>query len=395
MTPDRKLLLVADTYYPKVDGTLKFMEEFLRRAKDEFKISLLVPYLGSWKKTRRLPAVTEHITYVQPSQLFQISGYQNMKLTRRNIFRIKQAIKDTDLVFVQGPALLSYLSIYYARRYQKNTVFYVHVIPWELYTKFIPRIVRRPFFALFRRFVIAYYNRCDEILVPYYELQNQLKNEGVRTKINVATLGVDIQIFSPARDKRINKQKIGISPEKKVIGYVGRISREKNIHNLLEAFKMLEGREKSHLLIVGDGPEKQKAELLKLPNCTITGFVHNVQDYLKAMDVFVMPSSTETTSLATLEAMSCGLPVIATKVGFIKSYLNKNHNGIFIPRDNPAVLALKIKMLLDDTSLCTQLGQNARKTIVYSFSWERSINRIRRILNEHFYPKVDLPIKEE
>ena len=113
------------------------------------------------------------------------------------------------------------------------------------------------------------------------------------------------------------------------------------------------------------------------------------------MDVFVMPSSTETTSLATLEAMSCGLPVIATKVGFIKSYLNKNHNGIFIPRDNPAVLALKIKMLLDDTSLCTQLGQNARKTIVYSFSWERSINRIRRILNEHFYPKVDLPIKEE
>ena len=196
MTQNRKLLIVADTYYPKVDGTLKFMEEFLRRAKDDFKISLLVPYLGSWKKTRKLPAVTEHITYVQPSQLFQISGYQNMKLTRRNITRIKQAIQNTDLIFVQGPAFLSYLSIYYARKYQKNTVFYVHVIPWELYAKFIPRIIRRPFFTLFRRFVIAYYNRCDEILVPYHELQNQLKNEGVRTKISVATLGVDIQTFA-------------------------------------------------------------------------------------------------------------------------------------------------------------------------------------------------------
>lgn len=388
MTQTRKLLIVADTYYPKVDGTLKFMEEFLRRAKEDFTISLLVPYLGSWKKTRNLPAVTEHIIYVQPSQLFQISGYQNMKMTFRNFKRIKQAVQRTDLVFIQGPALLSYLSIYYARKYNKNTIFYVHVIPWELYARFIPRLIRRPFLTLFRKIAIAYYNRCDEILVPYHELQHQLKNEGVKTTISVATLGVDIQTFSPAKDKNISKQKLAIPLDRLVIGYVGRISKEKNIHILLEAFQKLAAHEKIHLLIVGDGPEKQKAELLKLPNCTVTGFVNNVQEYLKAMDIFVMPSSTETTSLATLEAMSCGLPVIATKVGFIQNYIIKNHNGIFVPRNNAALLTIKIKALLDDPALRKQLGENARKTVAYSFSWERAINRIKRLLASHFYQEI-------
>ncbi len=398
MTPhnsEKKLLLVADTYYPKVDGTLKFIEEFLRRAGSDFKISLLVPYLGKREKTKRIPDPTEKIAYIQPSHLLQISGYQNMKLNRNNIQRIKTAIQNTDLVFIQGPALLSYLSIYYARKYNKNTVFYVHIIPWELFARFIPKVIRRPFLALFKRIAISWYNKCDEILVPYHELQEQLKRVGVQTKISVAALGVDIQTFSPAKDKRLHKQKLGISPDKIVIGYVGRISKEKNVHTLLEAFKSLEQQDKIHLLIVGDGPERQKKDFPLLPNCTITGFVNNVQDYLKAMDIFVMPSSTETTSLATLEAMACGLPVIATKVGFMKSYIVKNHNGIFVPRSNPGVLSLKLKALLEDPTLREQLGQNARKTVAYSFSWERSINRIKRLLSDHFYQQLAPPEKEE
>jgi L-malate glycosyltransferase len=101
------------------------------------------------------------------------------------------------------------------------------------------------------------------------------------------------------------------------------------------------------------------------------------------MDIFVMPSLTETTSLATLEAMSCGLPVIATKVGFIKNYLVKDHNGLFFPRNKSTVLALKLQKLIDNKELREKLGKNARKTIAYSFSWERSINKIKRILLKH------------
>ena len=370
-----KLLLVADTYYPKVDGTMIFMNEFIKRTKNDFDLHLLVPDLGERKG--------ERVTYLNISKRFAVSGYPTIKLSLKNLNRIKKEIKAADIVFIQGPALASYLSIFFGKRYKKRTVFYTHTLAWELFEKFLPHLLSRISFNLIKRISVFFYNRCDEIFVPYHELRDYLKKQGVKTKINVARLGVDIEKFSPAKDKKSYKKKLEIDPEKKVIGYVGRISKEKNITLLLKAFGHLKERNDVYLLVVGDGPEDQIKEFKNTENCMITGFVNNVEQYLKAMDVFVMPSLTETTSLATLEAMSCGIPVIVTKVGFIKSYVIKNYNGIFFPRNDAKMLAMKISKLLDHEETRTKLGKNARKTVAYSFSWERSINRIKRLLKNN------------
>lgn len=372
-----KLLIVADTYYPKVDGTLKFIEEFLKRSQDSFDTSLLVPYYGIKKG--------KNVTYLDVSRIWKISGYSNLKLTFKNFRKLKKAIQEADLVFIQGPALISYLSIYYAGRYGKKTIFYTHTLSWELFEKFFPAVFKKLFYRFIKKLSIALYNRCDEILAPYHELKENLQKEGITTEIDTARLGVDIEIFTPPPDKRLSKSKLHISPEKKVIGYVGRISKEKNTHLLLEAFRKLEEQENIMLLMVGDGTKKQVKEFKKIKNCKVTGFVPDVHEYLKAMDIFVMPSLTETTSLATLEAMACGLPVIATKVGYIKSYLVKNHNGLFFPRNSSSVLSLKMSQLLKDKKLREELGQNARKTVTYGFSWERSINKIKRLLLKQYY----------
>ncbi len=372
-----KLLIVADTYYPKVDGTLKFIEEFLKRSQDSFDTSLLVPYYGIKKG--------KNVTYLDVSRIWKISGYSNLKLTFKNFRKLKKAIQEADLVFIQGPALISYLSIYYAGRYGKKTIFYTHTLSWELFEKFFPAIFKKLFYRLIKKMSIALYNRCNEILVPYHELKENLQKEGITTEINTARLGVDIEVFTPPPDKRLSKNKLHIDAEKKVIGYVGRISKEKNTHLLLEAFRKLEEQENILLLMVGDGTKKQVKEFKKIKNCKVTGFVPDVHEYLKAMDIFVMPSLTETTSLATLEAMACGLPVIATKVGYIKNYLVRNHNGLFFPRNSGSVLSLKMSQLLKDKKLREELGQNARKTVTYGFSWERSINKIKRLLLKQYY----------
>jgi len=128
-----KLLLAADTYYPKVDGTLKFMEEFLKRTKNDFEISLLVPFLGERRG--------EKVTYLEPSGIFSVSGYPSLKLSFSNFHKIRTAIWQADIVFVQGPALISYLSIYYAHKFHKKTIFYTHTIAWELFEKFFPPLL--------------------------------------------------------------------------------------------------------------------------------------------------------------------------------------------------------------------------------------------------------------
>ena len=372
MADKPKLLLVADTYYPKVDGTLKFIEEFMKRTQDNFEISLLVPNYGV-KKGR-------NVTYIEPSKIIKMSDYPSIKFSFKNFSRIKKAVKEADIIFVQGPALISYLSIHYAHKYHKKTVFYLHTISWELLEKFLPSIISKLFSRIIKKISISFYNRCQGIFVPYYDLKDYLIKEGVKTEIITARLGVDIDLFHPPHDKQLSKKKIKIGPDKKVIGYVGRISKEKNTHLLLEGFKKLEKQKNYFLLMVGDGPESQTKEFKENPNCKVTGFVNNVQDYLKAMDIFVMPSLTETTSLATLEAMASGLPVIATKVGFIKHYLVKDHNGLFFPRNSSTMLSVKINQLLQNKELRLKLGQNARKTVAYAFSWERSINRIKKLL---------------
>lgn len=372
-----KLLIIADTYYPKVDGTLKFVEEFTKRADKEFDISLLVPYLGVRKN--------HNISFLQISTILKLSGYPSIKLSISNLAVLKSHIKETDIVFVQGPALASYLGIYYGHKYHKKTLLYVHTLPWELIEKFSPKPFRKVFSRIVKKLSIAIYNRCDEIFIPYHELKQQLQDAGIKSEMTVARLGVDIDKFSPAKDKKTAKTNLGISTDKTVIGYVGRVSREKNTQTLFEAFRKLHQQNEVFLLIVGDGPENQTQPFKETKNCLITGFVNNVEDYLKAMDIFVMPSLTETTSLATLEAMSTGVPVIATKVGFIKQYLIKEHNGLFFPRNSPTMLAIKIEKLIKNRELREKLAKNARKTVTYSFSWERSINKIKRLIWKHYY----------
>jgi 1,2-diacylglycerol 3-alpha-glucosyltransferase len=378
-----KLLLVADTYHPRVDGTLMFMDEFLNRAKSDFDISLFVPGFKEQKDSKSR-------FFFKVSKIFKLSGYQSFALSWKNLTKLIKAIKTNELIFVQGPAIASYLTMFFAKRQKKYLATYIHVITWELFEKFInklPKFIYTPTMKLFRWLTVRLYNQCDVVFVPYHDLKEKLESLGVKTKIEVAKLGVDIERFKETKDLHKSKKKVKIDEKKTVIGYVGRISQEKNVLTLVKAFKQLPNQQDLHLLIVGDGQKGLVNEIKKTRNCTVTKFVNNVEDYLKAMDIFVMPSLTETTSLATLEAMATGLPIIATKVGFIKRYIIKNYNGVFFPRESPTHLTLKLEMLLSEKHLQEKLGKNARKTVAYSFSWERSINKIRKLLVQNFLEK--------
>jgi glycosyltransferase involved in cell wall biosynthesis len=352
------------------------MEEFIKRAKDNFDILLLVPDYGVKKG--------KNVTYLECSKWLHLSDYTSIKLSRKNVQAIKNSVSSSDIIFVQGPAMASYLAVYYGHKLHKKTIVYVHTLSWELFAKFFPHFLKRIVFWITKKISFALYNHTDLVIVPYPDLKKSLILSGIRTKVSVGRLGVDINKFSPVRTNKVEwKRRLGIKENQLVIGYVGRVSKEKNTDILLKAFQKLAKKRKNlFLLIVGNGPESQVKKFKETKNCLVTDFVPNVEIYLKAMDFFIMPSLTETTSLATLEAMATGLPVITTKIGYIQNYIIRNYNGLFFPRNNPSMLAIKIERLIKDQHLRENLGFNARKTVAYSFSWERSINKIVRLLRE-------------
>ncbi|MBQ7674511.1 MAG: glycosyltransferase [Alphaproteobacteria bacterium] len=146
----------------------------------------------------------------------------------------------------------------------------------------------------------------------YWKFEPRYANQAIIIKN-----GIDIDRFCFNNKTREDfRKKLGISDKDFVIGHVGRFSYEKNQQFLVKVFKLLiEKNPNSVLLLVGDGEHKKnvkmKIEELHLSEKVImTGNVNNVQDFLQAMDVFVLPSKYEGFAIAAIEAQTAGLPVI-------------------------------------------------------------------------------------
>jgi glycosyltransferase involved in cell wall biosynthesis len=185
--------------------------------------------------------------------------------------------------------------------------------------------------------------------------------------------------FAPG-DKAKARAGLGLPEDTFIVGYHGRIAYEKNLLVLLRAFRRLNVKNKK-LIIVGDGVPAIKERLLRSGDVIVTGSSNNVVPYLHAMDIYVQPSLTETTSLTVLEAMACGLPVVSSKVGFIKYYILDGENGLFFDNSSPYDLATKISRLQRDQVLRSTLSVNARHTVVEQFNWERTAEEIKKILD--------------
>jgi glycosyltransferase involved in cell wall biosynthesis len=110
------------------------------------------------------------------------------------------------------------------------------------------------------------------------------------------------------------------------------------------------------------------------------GGTNNVVPYLQAMDIYCLSSLTETTSLATLEAMACGVPILATKVGFVRDYIKQGVNGLFFKKGNSYELAREIELLLKQTELRRKIGAEARRTVEREFDWNKTAREIEETI---------------
>lgn len=374
-----KLLVAVDTYYPKKDGVLIFLEKVLPQLTEVYDITVISPRFA--KKERRIAGCK--IIRLETSKRFKIAGYRSASFSLKNRKKIAKEVKKSDIVWSQDLALIGALAIHYAKKYKKPSINYVHQLTWEQAVDVLKtnEKIKEVISRIIRIAVTHLYNKCDLIMIPYKDLEEDLNKKGVGTKKVVVQLGMDHDKFSPPENKEEAKRKIGISPEMKVIGYCGRLSKEKDLTTLRDAFKNAKKSfRKCSLLIVGSGYEKSLFKGMK--DVKVTGYVSNTVPYYQAMDLFVMPSLTETTSLATLEAMSCKLTVIATRVGFINTYIRDRINGFFFPESNSYVLGKKIDILLRNSSIRKEVGEFARKTIIQRFSWDKTVSDIKKVIEE-------------
>lgn len=163
--------------------------------------------------------------------------------------------------------------------------------------------------ALLRRL----YNRCDALVAPSQSVVDLLLAQGMNRDVGLWTRGVDREIFNPGRRSMAWRREMGIADDEFVIGFLGRLVMEKGLDVFAETIAALRDAGLAHrVLVVGDGPAREwfaKA----MPGAVFAGFLADA-DLARAvagMDVLFNPSVTEAFGNVTLEAMACGLPVVA------------------------------------------------------------------------------------
>jgi len=195
--------------------------------------------------------------------------------------------------------------------------------------------------------------------------------------------GVDTTRFAPDFNNRIAKRNVlELSPNQVVIGIVARLATIKNHEALLRAFALLshESANRASLVIVGDGPERHILEELAhelgiTKNVIFLGERHDIPELLNVFDIYALTSFNEGMNLTLLEAMSTGLPVVATAVGGNVEIVDEGVTGYLVKSGDIGLLAERLRKLVDSPEVRVQMGKKARQRVLQYFDHQTMMQK--------------------
>ncbi len=237
---------------------------------------------------------------------------------------------------------------------------------------------------------VSLYEKLDRFILRYFidcvvVVADKVLGGVIKGRKRIIPNGLNIERFQKDDELRAQQRKrYLIEDHHRVVGCVGRLSKEKNQMLLLKAVTaLIEVDERIRVLLVGDGPEKNTlvdyCETAGISKKVIwTGLLDDVASIYQAMDVFVLSSLTEGVPLTLLEAMASQVPVVATNVGGIPEIINDNVDGLLVTSDDVEDLSTKIDDALKDQEK-TEIRVNAAYVkVANQFSLAKMSERYRQ-----------------
>lgn len=269
-----------------------------------------------------------------------------------------------DVIHTHLAGITGLFALYAARRLSVPLVGTDHTLPAD-YLHYA-RLDFPPFPYLVRKFSAWYYDRCAFVTTPGGDVLHELREYGMTRPARVVSNPLPTRLFRPLPHKSELKQKLGIG-ERAVLVF-GRIAKEKNLDFAVGVFARMSGE--AELVFVGDGPyrgelEKKIREQGLQQKTRFLGTLRGepLAEAINACDVCLITSVSETQSLTTVQALACGLPVVAASAGGLKEYVRHAETGYLIEPDDEAAFAECLASLLRDPGTLARFGRNARESV--------------------------------
>lgn len=277
-----------------------------------------------------------------------------------------------NVVHVSSPDVVAHRAVSWARARRLPVLASVHT-RFETYFRYYNMAFMEPLVvALLRRF----YRRCDALVAPSESMAQVLRDQRMNYDIDIWSRGVDRDNFDPSLRSLEWRRSLGIGDDEVVVGFHSRLVMEKGLDVFSDTIDELRRRGVVHrTLIVGDGPARPWLEA-RLPQAVFAGFMSG-QDLGKAvasMDVLFFPSTTETFGNVSLEAMACGLPVVAAAATGSQNLVDSGRSGRLIRPGAVHQFAEALRGYVESAELRDTHG-TAGELRSRDFSWDQ-INQV-------------------
>lgn len=359
-----KIAMFTDTYMPQVNGVATSVSLYKRALEKLGHEVYVVAPIGP--KDDRIFAIGGIQFKWEKNHVIPNSG---RLLPLLNF--VKQ--KKIEVIHSHAPFALGFRALTVQRRLQIPHVHTYHTLLVE-YRHYIPKPLT-PSAKSVEEFSSWFCNMVNRVIAPTEKIRSELLRYGVIKPIDVIPTGIDVELFDGVNEFNIRKIH-NIDDRSKILLFVGRLAKEKNVVFVIQTLKeLLRKNYDTHLIIVGDGPERASFEKLTVEldvqsHVTFTGYMPRkaLANYYRQADLFIFASESETQGLVVLESLAAGTPVVAVAKMGVADVLVDGQGALLVKEPVLSEFVEKVEQLLCNENLYEQMSKIAKEYVVKNWS---------------------------
>ncbi|NCD06777.1 MAG: glycosyltransferase family 4 protein [Spirochaetia bacterium] len=374
-----KILITTDLYKPFVNGVITSIDALVSQLENkghDIKIITLSNTHHSY--------TVDNVTYLGAIDLNII--YPGAK------FKLSIISKELRAIYNWKPDIIhsqcEFSTFLVARRISKKfnlPIIHTYHTIYEDYTHyFLPNEKFGHIIAA--KFSSHVLNQCDNVIAPTKKVEKLLSSYNILSPISIIPTGIDLSKFTEEKDVikiQTIKRNLGISENNFIIGFVGRVAKEKNLDELFDIYNKIE-KDNITLMIVGDGPYKEelikKSKTIK-KQIVFTSMIEpkDIHHYYKCFDIFMSCSSSETQGLTYIEALSSSIPILCKKDPCLEKVVIDSINGWQFENHEEAITTFN--KFYGDINMRKTMSNNAQVLSIINFSSSAFCEKVLNLYN--------------